>query len=164
MKPDLSRMSINQLQQLTGFSYRTVSRRLKSTGVKAAARDGRAVFYDPQEALPALYGSKLADGVTDLASERARLAKAQTRTAELRNAELEGELLRRRDVLETWTTKITAAKSKLRGIPKRAQRQVPGLTRAMAKALLKLIDEVLHDLAGDGLPTRTQARPARHRR
>lgn len=104
------------------------------------------------------------DNVADLAAERARLAQAQTRAQELKNAELEGRLVDRQAVIEVVTTRITAAKSKLRGIPKRAVRRIPGLTREMAQALLKMIDEVLNDLAGDTVPAaRPRGRRKRHR-
>ena len=89
------------------------------------------------------------DSVVDLAAERARLAKVQTRSQELKNAELEGRLVDRQAVVQLVTTRITAAKSKLRGVPKRAQRRIQGVTPEIASALLQMTDEVLHDLAGD---------------
>lgn len=88
-------------------------------------------------------------GVTD---ERSRLDAANADLKELELALLRGELLRRADVRETWATQITAAKARLRAIPKRLAVSVPGFSRTMATVALKLIDEVLHELAGDGAP------------
>jgi phage terminase Nu1 subunit (DNA packaging protein) len=88
-------------------------------------------------------------GVTD---ERSRLDAARAELTELELAQRRGELLRRPDVEETWSSKITAAKGRMRAIPKRLAVLVPGFTRTMATATLKLIDEALHELAGDGAP------------
>lgn len=92
------------------------------------------------------------DGKLDLATERARLAKEQADGQAMKNAQLAGELLRRDDVIRTWATEFASVKSRIRGIPKRARRQMPGFTREMELALLARIDEVLSEFAGDGLP------------
>ena len=91
-------------------------------------------------------------GVIDLTQERAKLAVEQSRNQALKNAELEGELLRRSDVVETWATMFVAAKGKMRAIPKRALLRIPRFTKKMARKLQEMIDEVLRELAGDGLP------------
>lgn len=88
-------------------------------------------------------------GVTD---ERDRLDAARADLAELDLAVRRGELVRRQDVIDLWAARIAACKTRLRAIPKRLAVLVPGFTRAMAVAALKLIDEALHELAGDGAP------------
>ena len=88
-------------------------------------------------------------GVTD---ERTRFDAARAEKTELEVAQLRGELVRRDDVVETWSTRIVACKAQIRGIPKRLALAVPGFTRHMAAAALDLIDEVLNELAGDVAP------------
>lgn len=101
--------------------------------------------------------------VIDLATERAKLAQEQSRAQALRNAELEGSLLSRADVVETWTNRLVAIRNRMRSLPKRMTSRVPGFTSAMARTLLKLIDQALNDLAGDASkepePGRTRVRP-----
>jgi phage terminase Nu1 subunit (DNA packaging protein) len=88
-------------------------------------------------------------GITD---ERARLDAARAELTELEVAQRRGELVRRQDVIGLWSRQITACKARIRSMPKRLVVMVPGFTRAMATAALKLIDEALHELAGDGAP------------
>lgn len=117
---------------------------------RAAAR-ARAQADATIRALEAQLEAAGAGNVTEAeARRRKRLAEAQL--AELDLAQRRGELLQRGDVRETWAAKITACKALLRGVPKVAAARIPGLTRAMAAALAKLIDETLAGLAGDGVP------------
>ena len=104
-------------------------------------------------------GRRSQDGTVDLVAERARLDAARARSQELKNAELEGALLRRADVVETWTTHLVAVKNRLRAIPKGLATRVPGVTQAVAREMLRGIDEALHELAGsDGVSGRPRRR------
>lgn len=146
-KPDLSELSLGQLVQLTGSTHRTIKARLR--GLKPIRTDGRTLFYDPQRALPMIFK---VGNVIDLQEESARLKREQARGEAMKNAKASGSLLERDDVVETWSAKIAAAKRKLRAVAGQAQTRIPRVTRAMARELLKMIDEALDDLSGDGLP------------
>lgn len=150
--PDLGALSMTQLAALTGCAKETVSRRLRDAGVQPVRTDGRTRFYHPPQALRVIL--RVGEGL-DLDAERARLARAQAVEKERRNAEMLGHLLPRRDVVFHWSDMIVAAKTRLRGIPKRLLVGVPGFTKAMAKATQGVIDEVLNELArDDGIPKR----------
>lgn len=88
--------------------------------------------------------------VLDLTAERAKLAKAQSETAELKNAELRGELIRRDELRSAWADRVLSWKERLRAIPAAATVHVPGFSAAMGRALATLIDETLTELA-DGV-------------
>jgi phage terminase Nu1 subunit (DNA packaging protein) len=98
------------------------------------------------------YRSSGANGaeVLDLTEERAKLTKAQSETAELRNAELRGELIRRDELRSAWADRVLSWKERLRAIPAAATVHVPGFSAAMGRALATLIDETLTELA-DGI-------------
>lgn len=103
--------------------------------------------------------------VLDLTAERAKLAKAQAETAELRNAELRGELIRRDELLSTWSDRVLSWKERVRAIPASATVHIPSFTAPMARKLLELIDETLTELADGGYRDRDSGkRPRRSRK
>ena len=102
----------------------------------------------------------------NLTEERAKREAVQRRREELELGQLEGQLLDRDDVIRTWATQISVAKTKLRGLVKTGLLHIPKFNQKQARVLQKLIDECLADLAGDGLPTdrkRVRRRVARRR-
>lgn len=101
--------------------------------------------------------------ILDLTEERAKLAKAQAETAELRNAELRGELIRRDELVSTWSSHVLSWKERVRAIPASATVHIPAFTAAMGRALLALIDETLVELA-DGKYEPGERPPKRARR
>ncbi len=97
-------------------------------------------------------GHQSDDGELDLTAERAKLARAQTETAELKNAVARGELIPSAAVLDHWGRQVVATKAHLRGVPHQFKTEVPHLTPEEIAALRRLIDRALTELA-DGLPT-----------
>jgi phage terminase Nu1 subunit (DNA packaging protein) len=95
-----------------------------------------------------------ADGgeVLDLATERARLARAQREAVELRMARDRGELVEAAPVRLGSAALLRGAVSHLRGVPTKAKAHIPTLTVRDVEALEKLIDEALTELA-DGATT-----------
>ena len=91
------------------------------------------------------------DHPVDLSLERARLARAQTESAELRNATLRGELVPAREVLEHWAGMIVAATTHLRAVPSQLKGEIPHLTAEEVMIARGLIDRACTELA-DGLP------------
>ena len=144
-KPDLTVLTLTQLSELVGRKHETVRRMLD--GLKPIRTDGRSRFYESRPALERIFGTD----TIDLSRERARLASAQAGAQELKNEETAGRLLDRDEVVKTWATRISAAKSKLRSIPKRLRSMVPRFTASMAVMVQKMIDEALDELAVDGV-------------
>jgi phage terminase Nu1 subunit (DNA packaging protein) len=142
-KADLSRLSLTQLQELTGRHPTTIRKRL--SGLKPIAKDGRTIWYAPREALPLLVGS----AGLDLTAERARLAKEQADGQELKNALARADLVLP-DAMDRATIALaTAVSSRLQAIGTRTapalavERSVPGCQKIVDAA----VDQALHELA-----------------
>ena len=87
-RPDLSRLSISQLAQVTGRDRRTITKAL--AGLKPRSMDGRAKLCEPRAALERIYLGQERLSVVD---EQARLAKERADAQYLKNAEARGELV-----------------------------------------------------------------------
>ena len=55
-KQDLSKLSINQISQISGMAYNTIKRRL--AGLDPIGKDGRTLMFLTTAALPKIYGAK----------------------------------------------------------------------------------------------------------
>lgn len=151
VKPDLSKLSITQLADLTGRTFRTVKDRLKD--LEPAWQDGRAVMYDPQKALPLIYdlekpkegeGQKL-----DLTKERARLASAQADKTEIQVLALRKEMLPAEEVERVWTGMVMNFRAKILVLPSRLATRLAGMKKAIEiqELLKKTMYEALDELS-----------------
>lgn len=115
-KPDLSELTLTQLSELVRSNPRTVRRRLDQHQVKPSRQDGRALFYRPWEALPAICGGGSGDRL-DPGAEQARLAKARADLAELELSQKRGELMEKATVTAIWMEILARVKARVLGIP-----------------------------------------------
>jgi len=160
VKQDVSRLTVNQLEELTGRSHRFVKRRLAAAGVRPIGEDGRSRIYPAQAALAAIFVGA-ADRL-DAAQERAALDRARREAAELELALKRRQVLDLDEVVHHWSGMAATCKTTLRALPGRMHQTVPGFTKGMARRLLALIDEALHELASDdGVPRKRRGRGAR---
>lgn len=161
-KPDLSKVSINQLQQLTGSSYRTVKARLGNLSPVHA--DGNTLYFDPIVALPLIFEAtgpkKAAAPVHDPANpsatedkldpmlQAARLSRARTKKVELETRVLEGELIHSDDVERVWSDMVGAFRAKILGLSTRVAPVLVGkdITEIQLE-LSKLHKEALQELS-----------------
>lgn len=90
----------------------------------------------------------------DLTAQRARESKERADKYALENAVARRELLHASEVVDHWGKMILASKSQMRGIASRLKVSgiLPDMTLVQSAEVLKLIDEALRELAGDGLP------------
>lgn len=107
-KLDLSRLSISQLSAFTGFSTRTVVKRLE--GLDPAGNTGKAILYRPREALPRLYF------YDNPLSEKMRLDGARADAQEMRNAVARGELIQAAEVGRIGTAIVSAVTMRVLGL------------------------------------------------
>ena len=133
-KDDLSKLSINQLETLTGATFRSIKKYLSAAGLEPLETTDNSIFYDPREALPIIFeklGYKIKQSgapvaVTD--EEEANLAKvldpfvqrARKDRAQANKAEFELEVLRSKYVLateveQTWSSIMTDFRVKVLG-------------------------------------------------
>lgn len=109
----------------------------------------RVALARSQGAAPSASGADL-----DLNEQRARESKERADKYALENAKARRELIPIEDVIDHWGKMISAAKRQMRGVPVRARAAgvLPDLSPQGAAGLLRLIDEALTELAGDGVP------------
>jgi len=157
MKTDLSRLTLSQLEELTGKSHRFLKGRLAVAGVRPVGKDGRSRFYPSRAALAAVLAG---DGERlDAAQEKARLDRARREQAELDLALKRRQVLDLDEVIHHWSSLAVTCKMTLRALPGRMHQTVPGFTKAMARRMSALIDEALLALANDdGVPRPTKRR------
>jgi len=117
--PDLSRLSINQLCELTGRSHRYVKRRLAEAGVEPVGEDGRSRLYPAPEALFAVLGSGADGSRLDPRQERARLDRLRSDWQALKNARERGELVPGSDLDEAMEYLVVMTRQRLLAIPNR---------------------------------------------
>ena len=117
---------------------------MADAGVVELGRKGRAVLYNSELALKAIFRAG--------ESSRERLEVARAEIAELDLAERRGELLRRDLVLANDQKRISAAKAKFRSIPSAVAGQIapPGKLQQAEDLIAAAIDQALAELAGDG--------------
>jgi hypothetical protein len=142
-REDLSRLSLADLERLTGLDRRTLRKRL--AGLEPAGGDGRTLLFDSRTALARVY---LGDSL-DLTRERARLAAAQAEAQERENAVERGELVDAAEV-ETWLLRLlSAVVQRLRALPSKAAPDAhAAVSIAESEARIRLhLDAALEELA-----------------
>lgn len=159
-KEDLTRLSLNQLCELTGKTFRTVKKKLEE--MEPSEKDGRTLYYESKEALRLIYwepysgipkggadGSPEDPNLLDPVYQRARKERAQANKIEIEVQVLRSELIPSEVVEQTWSAMVAAFRARVLAIPSRAAASV--LTRrtpADARDFLKkMIDECLNELA-----------------
>lgn len=146
MRPDLTRVTITQLEELTGQDRRRIKESLTKGGVAAVETTKRERWFPARASLEAIYQ---AGDDLDLTGERARLAKEQADAQALRNAELRGELVRGDEVEAFLIRLLSAVVQRIRAIPAKAAPEVRATgSDAEGEALLGgFHDEALTEIA-----------------
>lgn len=166
IKTDLSELSLNQYQELTGKSYRTIKKRLER--LDPLRTDGKSVFYQPKEALPLIYseltethasadetGSGEGEGFgsgpphVQLTKQRTRVEKLRADKLQLEIDQLKGNLFGAEKIKSDWEEMTGAFRAKMLGLPARVSLQLAQLkTPAEIENLLRrTINEALSELS-----------------
>lgn len=154
-KVDLTKLSINQLETLTGSTYRTIKKILAD--VPPAETTGNAILYEAREALFLVFEAQgvrrpppNADGVEilDPAQEKAKLDRKRTELVDLQLQEKKGILIPADEVEKTWSDQVVACRSKMLGIPNRLSAQLAVITdpHVIEAKLESTIREALNEL------------------
>lgn len=146
-KPDLKELTINQLSMLTGSSYRTIKRRLAE--ISPTRVTGNSTFYDPRQALPAIFLNAEPSGeALDLSAERARLAKVQADRQALLLERERGNLVDVEAVGEVWGGFMAVARTRLLQLPYACAQGVPIDIRARTFAEAeRIVHDALEELS-----------------
>ena len=110
----MSLKSISRLSELSGFDRRTIRKRLADL---TPIREGRALLYETQDALPLLYSYGAEGDEFDLTEQRARLAFHQANNERLKEEERTGRLIPADAVEQAWLDHVTAARAVLLALP-----------------------------------------------
>jgi phage terminase Nu1 subunit (DNA packaging protein) len=128
----MSIISLSQLSDLTGQSYRTIKKRLTEAGLKPvqeAEKRGLAILFESADALPILYrkGCDIDAGLLDLSQERAQLAKEQSRRLQRENDVEERKLIPLEELVDILQDVSRQAVSILDALPLNIKRRAPAL-------------------------------------
>jgi hypothetical protein len=108
--PNLRELSISQLAELTGVKHETAIKRIRAKGIQPVREDGRAIFFDPVQALPVVLG------VGSGSAEKARLDAANADLRQLELATKLGEVVLRADPAIAMVSLATLTASRIRGV------------------------------------------------
>lgn len=166
VKADLSQLSLNQLCELTGKTYRTVKKALDGSQIQPARIESGTLYYDPPDALAVIYAPPAwaedpagleGDGDTsgqprlDPIYQKARLDKLRADKVELEVLVMKGKLIPAEKVEETWTKMAGAFRAKILAVsPKVTPKIVAagGSLIEIERILKQEHNEALAELAG----------------
>lgn len=147
------KISYNQLTELTGFTFRTLKKRMDGIKPVGSSQTG-ANLWESNEALLLIYSRNETNDPNetgeqlDFNDEKARLAKEQADGQALKNAKDRGELIPASEITETWGRIVTAAKMQFLALPDRLSQMLE--TAATADKRRTIIDAEIKNIL-DGL-------------
>lgn len=136
-------MSINQLMELTGKSFRTIKSRIAK--LTPVSEDGRASYYETKDALEAIYQ------LSELAKENLLLERARREKAEIEVKQLRGEVVSVAEATKTVSKEYSYLRSQFRSIPSKLAKPLSMLAdpNEVHVRLSEAIDECLSELQAD---------------
>lgn len=144
-------ISINELSVHTGFSYRTIKKRL--AGLKPEIR-GHAHLYRAEDAMPLLYAPETGA----LEHEKARLAHHQANLAAIKERELRSKSIPTSCVLAICQENAEQARERLSAVVGQVARKHPDIPPAVLDDLERFIGDALVELPPDGVPDEIRRR------
>lgn len=138
-------ISINELSVHTGFSYRTIKKRL--AGLKPEIK-GYAHLYRAEDAMPLLYAPE----TNALEHEKARLTHHQANMAAIREREARSRVMPTDVVVAMCQEIAEQARERLSAVVGEVASKLPDLPHAVLNDLERLIGDALAELPPDGVP------------
>ena len=143
---NLTLMTINQLELLTGKAYKTITRKLN--GVEPKKVKGTYKYYIPKDVLPIIYdldGCK--GGKYEL--ERAKLTEFKKQKEELLVKKLKGELVNVENVKEYFGRLVSNFRAQLLVMPARLAQDCFGAKDSLEieETIRKAVEESLEELS-----------------
>ena len=140
--------SIHFYSELTGFTERTVKKRLSNLEMR---KMGNAYHYESKQALAVLYSAN--EERLDAQKENALLARARRKKTDIEREILEGSVVKVDEVIDLWAKSINNAKTKLLTMPNRITHQL--LAAGDHKTALAIfrdsVNEALQELASGSI-------------
>ena len=143
--------SIKFYSELTGFTDRTVKKRLSDLEMRKGEKG--AHLYESKQTLQALYSAN--EERLDAQRENALLARARRKKTDIERELLEGSLVKVDEVIDLWAKSINNAKTKLLAMPNRITHQLLAANdHKTALAIFKdSVNEALQELASGNIET-----------
>ncbi len=142
----MKHVTISDLGDHTGFTYRTIKRRLQS--LKPLSLQIQGTYENSEDALKVIVSLQQKDELS-LADERAKLAKAQNQKIELEYKVMKGELVSAEEFIEEYSKRVVATKNRFLGIPSKlgARFRSFGEAEDLEEEAEELIHEALREMA-----------------
>lgn len=143
----LQRVTSSDLGRITGITPKTISKRL--VGLEPVERTKKEIYYSIRDALPLLYQESTDD--ISLTRERALLARAQARRANLEIERLEETLIDKDDFFALLDRSFLAFKDNLKMLPDLASYlSVTTNEKEIRLLLQERVDHALEQIAKQG--------------
>lgn len=142
--------SISQLSKLTGRDRATISSRLQD--MKPTAEDGRAKYYDTQEALPVLYAAESFKGMQKkIEMVEYEIQKEKLHKVRLENEQQIGKLVPISEVCKTVEREYAFVKAQVKSIPAKLSKMLSMETdpAVINKIITDEINQALSELVSD---------------
>ncbi|NRA68634.1 MAG: hypothetical protein HRU19_29375 [Pseudobacteriovorax sp.] len=110
------KVTITELEKLTGITFKTLKKRLEDTPVSRTTN--KEVYFDSKVALQAIFNNESKETLK-LDQERAKLAHIQTKKLELEYQKMQGTLVDANEIIEEFGKRMLAMKAKFLKIPVR---------------------------------------------
>lgn len=150
----MAKLSINKLAEITGFTNRTVKRRLADL---VPIIEGRSHLYDSRAALPLLYQVEREETTSfDLTAERARLAHHQANIERMKEDQLAGSLVPEQVIREYGAGMVAAFRAKILSLHNKIRNRFPGIDKEIIHEIQALHSEALDELGNNGIPKEIQ--------
>jgi phage terminase Nu1 subunit (DNA packaging protein) len=150
MVGDMDPWAIARIARVFGLDRPTLTKRLLDEKIPYAKKTAYATYYYPRDVVAMLTGSReKAKAAEEKLSADARFKEARAKTAELKQKQLERELVKADDVTKALSDLLMGVRRKLLAVPtKVAPRLTKAKTPETALALLKAeVNLALEDLA-----------------
>jgi len=146
-KTEVIKLTINQLSQITGKTFRTIKERLSN--LEPVIEDGTGTYYETIEALPLIFEIEGGKKKLSLHDARAILTMVQTEKAKVELHKMKGLLVVAEDVEKKIAAMVVAIRSKFLNVPNKAMPIWKSLKKdyEFEQGLRELIEETLIELS-----------------
>ena len=133
--------NLRELEELTGASFKTLKKRLEKAGLEPVKTTPKGNFYNPQEALKAIYTEQNSEEL-NLQEERAKLARAQTEKTQYEADKMKEKLICAEEVKTAWAKYINNVRSKFLLLPLKISKDLKGISET--KDIENILEENIY--------------------
>ncbi len=148
----MKELSYNQLSDLTGFTYRTVKKRLENAGIKPVRKDGNAHLFNSVDALQVLFVQQVPDENEEDITDYTILLEKEKHREKKRQNDLEEKLIAPVGLMiEALEKSGNIIIAELESLPLMLKRAWPEITGDQIQLVKKTIAECRNAIADSKL-------------